>query len=93
MPYLPQNVLSWSGRFGGGHTGWSQLQLASTAVGFISLTTVIMVFNRALFHWYTRGDPSNNSELFLVLMQIAAALPTTFSNENVLDENVWLKFH
>ena len=25
-----QNVLSWSGRFGGGHTGWSQLQLASS---------------------------------------------------------------
>ena len=25
-----QNVLSRSGRFGGGHTGWSQLQLASS---------------------------------------------------------------
>ena len=25
-----QNVLSLSGRFGGGHTGWSQLQLASS---------------------------------------------------------------
>ena len=25
-----QNVMSWSGRFGGGHTGWSQLQLASS---------------------------------------------------------------
>ena len=25
-----QNVLSWSGRFGGCHTGWSQLQLASS---------------------------------------------------------------
>ena len=25
-----QNVLSWSGRFGGGHIGWSQLQLASS---------------------------------------------------------------
>ena len=25
-----QNVLSWSGRFGGGHTRWSQLQLASS---------------------------------------------------------------
>ena len=25
-----QNVLSWSGRFGGGHTGWNQLQLASS---------------------------------------------------------------
>ena len=25
-----QNVLCWSGRFGGGHTGWSQLQLASS---------------------------------------------------------------
>ena len=25
-----QNVLSWSGRFGGSHTGWSQLQLASS---------------------------------------------------------------
>ena len=28
-----QNVLSWSGRFGGGHTGWSR---------FISLTTVTL---------------------------------------------------
>ena len=25
-----QNVLSWSGRFGGGHIGWSKLQLASS---------------------------------------------------------------
>ena len=25
-----QNVLPWSGRFGGGHTGWSQQQLASS---------------------------------------------------------------
>ena len=25
-----QNALSWSGRFGGAHTGWSQLQLASS---------------------------------------------------------------
>ena len=28
--FTTQNVLSWSGRFGGGHTGWSQLQLASS---------------------------------------------------------------
>ena len=28
--FTAQNVLSWSGRFGGGHTGWSQLQLASS---------------------------------------------------------------
>ena len=27
-----QNVLSRSGRFGGGHTGWSQLQLASSVL-------------------------------------------------------------
>ena len=27
---ITQNVLSWSGRFGGCHTGWSQLQLASS---------------------------------------------------------------
>ena len=27
---ITQNVLSWSGRFGGGHIGWSQLQLASS---------------------------------------------------------------
>ena len=25
-----QNAVSWSGRFGGGQTGWSQLQLASS---------------------------------------------------------------
>ena len=29
LPFT-QNVLSRSGRFGGGHTGWSQLQLASS---------------------------------------------------------------
>ena len=28
--FTTQNVLSRSGRFGGGHTGWSQLQLASS---------------------------------------------------------------
>ena len=36
-----QNVLSWSGRFGGGHTGWSQLQLASSVSSLCSLLRII----------------------------------------------------
>ena len=35
-----QNVLSWSGRFGGGHTGWSQLQLASSVSPLWTLLSV-----------------------------------------------------
>ena len=33
-----QNVLSWSGRIGSGHTGWSQLQLASSVSPLWMLT-------------------------------------------------------
>ena len=33
-----QSVLSWSGRFGGGHSGWSQLQLASSVSPLCSMS-------------------------------------------------------
>ena len=36
--FTTQNLLSWFGRFGGGHTGWSQPQLASS----VSPLTVCM---------------------------------------------------
>ena len=45
--FTTQNVLSRSGRFGGGHTGWSQLQLASSVsplwlFWYILMTTFII---------------------------------------------------
>ena len=39
-----QNVLSWSGRFGGGHTGWSQLQLASSVSPLWSMMSVYWMY-------------------------------------------------
>ena len=60
-----QNVLSWSGRFGGGHTGWSQLQLASSVSPLwftvnhqpllIILFVVCTVFVQVGFHNINKG--------------------------------------
>ena len=48
-----QNVLSWSGCFGGGHTGWSQLQLAS------SVSPLCCLAGRRLVDWFGQRDWQN----------------------------------
>ena len=51
-----KNVLSRSGRFGGGHTGWSQLQLASSVsplcqVGPMNFAIWVVRKMAAIFSW------------------------------------------
>ena len=76
-----QNVLSWSGRFGGGHTGWSQLQLASSVSPlwiYVSVNEKNILFDtgwwwllimwwRGLQHWitWTRTEPLSENITFL----------------------------
>ena len=50
-----QNVLSWSGRFGGGHTGWSQLQLASSVSPLWSRLSIAVSIQRS---WKPKVNPN-----------------------------------
>ena len=55
-----QNVLSWFGRFGGGHTGWSQLQLASSVSPLWALFQIMA--------WHRLGDRSLSESVMVRLL-------------------------
>ena len=69
-----QNVLSWSGRFGGGHTGWSQLQLASS----VSPLWLLNIWCKHKFQTYFP-----NIKVWLLSVLYGDTLQIDLINENI----------
>ena len=67
-----QNVLSWSGRFGGGHTGWSQLQLASSVSPLCSQRQLKKTSNgrRSQLNQYWSYKPHSNVKPTWIFLKI-----------------------